>query len=185
MLLDYQKILETEYNFQFDEKRRSRTQEYDDEFDLKRQHSMATSFFKYGYARNNYSNGGVNAIASALKRIKLYNDTGNVDWLVDVANQLMLEFTYPQHIYAKNTTFNFVDDSVSITDGILFVEHNLALYIETGNTAYLVEAANGAMYEYMHPKHPDAHYRATRSNESPGLEGLTEKDIERLKEEEY
>jgi hypothetical protein len=44
----------------------------------------------------------------------------------------------------------------------------LAQYEKTGNTEWLMDVANYAMIEYMHPRHPEAHFRATDSNESPG-----------------
>ena len=39
---------------------------------------------------------------------------------------------------------------------------------EHGNTEYLMDAANFLMIEFMHPRHPDAHFRSTDSDESPG-----------------
>ena len=47
-------------------------------------------------------------------------------------------------------------------------------YIETGNTEWLVDAANFAMIEFMLPSHPKAHFRATDSYESPGRFSLDE-----------
>lgn len=44
----------------------------------------------------------------------------------------------------------------------------LEKYEETGNTEFLMDAANYAMIEFMLPSHADAHFRATDSNESPG-----------------
>lgn len=41
-------------------------------------------------------------------------------------------------------------------------------YEETGNTEWLVDAANFAMIEYMLPAHKNAHFRATDATESPG-----------------
>lgn len=41
-------------------------------------------------------------------------------------------------------------------------------YLETGNTEFLMDVANFAMIEYMHPKHEHAHYKPTDSKESPG-----------------
>jgi hypothetical protein len=41
-------------------------------------------------------------------------------------------------------------------------------YQETGNSEWLLDAANYAMIEFMHPRHPQAHYRATDSAESRG-----------------
>lgn len=49
------------------------------------------------------------------------------------------------------------------------IRRRLALYEETGNTEWLMDIANFAMIEFMMPAHPDAHYRPTDSDESPGL----------------
>lgn len=44
----------------------------------------------------------------------------------------------------------------------------LRKYAETGNTEFLMDAANFAMFEYIHPSHPNAHFTGTDSDESPG-----------------
>jgi hypothetical protein len=44
----------------------------------------------------------------------------------------------------------------------------LQKYAETGNTEYLIDAANFAMIEFMHPSRADAHFTPTDSNGSPG-----------------
>jgi hypothetical protein len=49
------------------------------------------------------------------------------------------------------------------------LEKRIALYLETGNAEYLVDAANFAMIEYMHPSISHAHFKATDSDGSPGL----------------
>lgn len=48
------------------------------------------------------------------------------------------------------------------------IDIRLGKYDETGNTEWLIDAANYCMIEFMHPSHPDAHYRSTDSKESPG-----------------
>lgn len=48
------------------------------------------------------------------------------------------------------------------------LQQRLDMYRETGNTEYLIDAANFAMIEYMHPAHPLAHFAATDSDGSPG-----------------
>lgn len=44
----------------------------------------------------------------------------------------------------------------------------LRKYAETGNTEFLMDAANFAMIEYMRPSHPHAHFEATDDDASPG-----------------
>ena len=56
-------------------------------------------------------------------------------------------------------------------NAIKSLRERLKLYLYTGNTEWLIDVANCAMIEYMHPTHKKAHFRATSSEESPGVEG--------------
>lgn len=49
------------------------------------------------------------------------------------------------------------------------LRERLALYLETGNAEWLVDVANMAMLEFMHPSLPNAHFSAKDSDASPGL----------------
>lgn len=53
-------------------------------------------------------------------------------------------------------------------DAIKSLHQRLNKYAETGNTEWLMDAANFAMIEYMYPKHDKAHWKATDTHESPG-----------------
>lgn len=53
-------------------------------------------------------------------------------------------------------------------DALASLRLRLERYEQTGNTEWLMDAANYAMMEFMHPRHPGAHYRPTDSAESPG-----------------
>lgn len=55
------------------------------------------------------------------------------------------------------------------TDYLANVKLRIAKYEETGNTEWLVDAANYLMFEFRWPSHPDAHFRATPTEESPGV----------------
>lgn len=55
-------------------------------------------------------------------------------------------------------------------------------YKETGNTEYLVDGRNYLMFEFMYPQHPKAHFRATESNESAGIVGLSVNEAKRFME---
>lgn len=96
--------------------------EYSDKFDELRRNRVEVSFYKYGPAKDNFSTGNVNAIATLEKCIEKYNSTGN--------------------------------------------------------TEYLCDAANYAMFEFMYPQHPKAHFRATDSGESAGIVGMSVKEME-------
>jgi len=57
---------------------------------------MAMSFFKYGPVREAYPH-KVSAIESLRRRLDRYEQSGNTEWLIDVANFAMIEFMYPSH----------------------------------------------------------------------------------------
>lgn len=57
----------------------------------------------------------------------------------------------------------------STADNLANVKLRLQRYESTGNTEFLMDAANFAMIEFMHPAHPESHFKATDDSESPGL----------------
>jgi hypothetical protein len=61
-------------------------------------------------------------------------------------------------------------------DAISSLEKRLEKYKEDGNTEWLMDLANFAMIEFMHPKHEKAHFRPTDSKESPGRKWFGEVD---------
>jgi len=71
--------------------------EYSSEFDELRKNRMVTSYYKYGPVRENYGEKLISAIDNLEKRIAMYKENGNTEYLVDVANFAMIEFMYPQH----------------------------------------------------------------------------------------
>lgn len=58
-------------------------------------------------------------------------------------------------------------------------------YQKTGNTEYLCDAANYLMFEFMFPQHPNAHFKATDSKDSAGIVGISEKEMQKYKEESF
>jgi hypothetical protein len=58
--------------------------------------AMCMSLYKYGRIGDAYPH-KVDAIATLKKRLELYEETGNLEWLVDVANMAMIEYTLPAH----------------------------------------------------------------------------------------
>jgi hypothetical protein len=53
-------------------------------------------------------------------------------------------------------------------DAISSLLVRLNRYADTGNTEWLIDAANFAMIEFMLPRHKDAHFQGTDDNASPG-----------------
>lgn len=73
------------------------SQEYSEEFDRLRRNRIEVGFYKYGPAKENFSTGNVNAIATMQRCLKKYQETGNTEYLLDASNYLMFEYIYPQH----------------------------------------------------------------------------------------
>lgn len=89
--VDIQEILKTEYSDKFDEIRKN---------------MMVMSYFKYGPLKDNYGTYKcMHAIENLKIRLQKYLDTGNTEYLADVANFAMLEFMNPsiKHAYYKAT----------------------------------------------------------------------------------
>jgi hypothetical protein len=57
---------------------------------------MSVSYHKYGDFRLAYPR-DVDAIACLRQRLARYEETGNTEWLMDVANFAMIEFEAPRH----------------------------------------------------------------------------------------
>jgi hypothetical protein len=57
---------------------------------------MGVSFHKYGKVADAYPI-HVDAIDSLMQRLRKYRETGNTEWLMDVANFAMIEFMCPAH----------------------------------------------------------------------------------------
>lgn len=68
----------------------------------------------------------------------------------------------------------------SRVDAIASLKKRLEKYEQTGNTEWLMDVGNFAMIEFMHPRHPEAHFRATDSKESPGRKWHGEIDQKQL-----
>ena len=84
---DIEKILATEYSEKFDEIRKN---------------MMVVSYFKYGPMKENYEKfKRMDALGNIEKRIEKYKETGNTEFLADVANFAMIEFMYPSIEGAK------------------------------------------------------------------------------------
>lgn len=83
--------------------------EYSEEFDNKRKQMVAVSYFKYGPARQNFGNGYVDAIGSLKKCLNKFEETKNLEYLLDVANYAMFRYMYP----AKGEYFKATDSNGS------------------------------------------------------------------------
>ena len=80
--MDVNKILKTDYSEEFDKKRKALIQQ---------------SYFKYGKASKNFATGNVDAIGSLEKCLVKFKETGNTEYLCDIANYAMFRFMFPQN----------------------------------------------------------------------------------------
>ena len=70
-------------------------------------------------------------------------------------------------------------------DAIETMKRCVKKYQKTGNTEYLVDAANYLMFEFMYPQVLGAFFKPTDSDQSAGVVGITEKEMEELKNQDY
>lgn len=83
----------------------------------------------------------------------------SMDFIQGMVNRMTVSFfkygpvsdAYPDHVRALPS-----------------LQDRLAKYAETGNTEFLIDAANFAMIEFMRPAHPQAFFAPTDSDQSPG-----------------
>lgn len=93
--------------------------EYSKRFDELRQSAVLTSYHKYGPSKENFRKGMVDAIGSLKKNLKKFEETGNTEYLVDVANYAMFRFMYPQ----GNESYRPTDSNQSAgVDGVTINE---------------------------------------------------------------
>lgn len=71
-------------------------QEFSSEFVSLMKNSMIQSYYKYGPLRANYPH-LADAIQTLKERLRLYEETGNKDYLVDISNMSMIEYMCPKH----------------------------------------------------------------------------------------
>ena len=70
--------------------------EYSERFDKIRKDMMVMSYYKYGPMKDNYDKFKcMDAIGNIEKSLEKYRQTGNTEFLADVANFAMIEFMYP------------------------------------------------------------------------------------------
>ena len=86
------------------------SKEYSGLFDALRRNRVEVSYYKYGPAEKNYSEGRIDAIATAERCIEAFKKDKNTEHLVDAANYLMFRFMYP----LPGEEFNSTDSSESV-----------------------------------------------------------------------
>lgn len=85
------------------------------------------------------------------------------EWSPEFIQGMLNRMAVSFHKYGK------VMDSPSTLDHIEGLKKRLSKYEEDHNLEWLMDVANFAMIEYMKPSREGAWFRATTSDESPGL----------------
>lgn len=178
-------ILSSEYSFRFDEIRQQlmtlpEKPEVEEQFNKIRQNMMVVSYYKYGPMQENYNEYKcMDAIGNIRKRLIKYHDTGNTEFLADVANFAMIEFMYPsvkgaKYLQTRSKTYS----ANKSRNPFGIIETAIYEYEETKNTAYLVEIANLALQEFAYPSLEGAHYTPT-DNDACEIAGFSVNEIKR------
>ena len=83
-------------------------QDYSEKFDELRRAAVIVSHYKYGAVEDNFGkHGGVDAIETIKRCLDKFNETKNVEYLIDVANYAMFRFMYPKEgEFFKRTASN-------------------------------------------------------------------------------
>jgi hypothetical protein len=94
--------------------------DFSNEFIELMQNRIVVSHNKYGWMSKTYPE-LAQAVKSIQTRLDKYLETGNREWLVDIANFAMIEYMYPSH---KNAHFRGTDskESPGLTGGISYNE---------------------------------------------------------------
>lgn len=98
--------------------------EFSPEFVKGMANRMTVSYFKYGAVADAYPS-KVDALSSLQQRLAMYAETGNTEYLMDVANFAMIEFMLPSHPDAFFTpTDSDGSPGRTRTDGTVDAERN-------------------------------------------------------------
>lgn len=82
------------------------------------------------------------------------------DFIIGMIDRMTVSF----HKYGR-VSDGYEDGAIN---AVASLQERLELYLEDGNTEWLIDVANFAMIEFMFPSHPSAYFAATDSNKSPG-----------------
>ena len=172
---DFNKILATEYSKKFDDMRYlcAVRNEASVRFDDIRKKMMVMSYYKYGPLKDNYGTYKcIDALGSMKKRLDKYAETGNTEFLADVANFAMIEFMNP----SVKKTYEFATAEPTDFTAVGMMHTALELYKKTGSIDMLVVIANMAAQEFISPEKESAFYQPTDSGACE-IEGFSINEI--------
>lgn len=109
----------------------------------------------------------------------IFNESIEYSHEVDKMRRDRVETSFYKYGSAKN---NF---GKGFVDALGSHDRCIEKYKETKNKEYLLDAMNYLMLEFMYPEYKDAFFKATSSEESAGIVGISEREMERIKEDGY
>lgn len=124
-------------------------------------------------------------IGTALADGKVKNQMTELEKILLTEYSTKFDEIRKNMIAVSHFKYGWVKDTYEVyktADAMKSLEMRIRKYAETGNTEYLADIANFAMIEYMYPQHPRAFYKATDSNESPGLHGMGINEVRQFSE---
>jgi hypothetical protein len=83
---------------------------------------------------------------------------------IDALQKMLNRMAVSQHKYGS-----LEDNYPYPVDALKNADARIQMYLETGNTEFLLDAANFMVIEHLRPRHGRAHFQATDSDASPGL----------------
>jgi hypothetical protein len=86
--------------------------EWDSKFEVLMRNRLILGALRYGKMKS-ANKPQYDRVSSMIKRLRNYSDSGNKEFLVDVANLCMLEFVECQH---PNAHFSSVDDGEHVNE---------------------------------------------------------------------
>jgi len=96
----------------------------------------------------------------------------NIQWATGVPNsEFSLTFVQGMANRMQTSYFKYGELRKAYphpVDALGSLKLRLEKYEKTGNTEFLMDAANFCMIEFMRPRHPEAHFKPSDSKESPG-----------------
>lgn len=73
--------------------------DFSEDFVQKMKNRIVVSHYKYGWMKDTYPE-LADAVACLKERLELYEQTGNLEHLIDVSNFAMIEYLRPKHPHA-------------------------------------------------------------------------------------
>lgn len=108
---------------------------------------------------------------------------------MDLSSEYSMRFDELRKNRVETSYFKYGSAKKNFSTGNVNASETMKLcvdkYKETGNTEFLVDASNYLMFEFMYPQHEKAYFRATDSSESAGIVGISEKEMEHYRNDEF